>query len=80
MKENNDNQDIKLLVRLRGNVENKSEKTSNDEPDNKQAAKANAKTAKQTNPNQSKSTDKKDAKKPAKNNSQQSVASNININ
>ncbi len=71
----NDNQDIKLLVRLRGNADNKSEKPATDENDTKQAGKPASKASKQATPNQSKLTDKKDAKKPTKNNSQQAVAS-----
>lgn len=70
-----DNQDIKLLVRLRGNVETKPEKASIEESENKQIRKQGSKNTTQINTNQSKLPDKKDAKKATKNNSQQQAAS-----
>lgn len=71
----NDNQDIKLLVRLRGNTETKAEKPAAEENDSKQGGKPASKASKQVTPNQSKLTDKKDAKKPNKNNSQVAASS-----
>jgi len=71
-----DNQDIKLLVRLRGNAEPKADKLTSEENDSKQAGKPASKGSKQTSVNQTKSSDKKDAKKPNKNNSQLTASSN----
>ena len=75
----NDNQDIKLLVRLRGNADTKAEKQVIEEPEAKQAGKQVSKPSKQATPNLSKLTDKKDAKKPTKNNSQQVAASKASL-
>jgi len=79
MKEN-DNQDIKLLVRLRGNTDIKQEKPITEEGDSKQSGKTGTKANKQQTPLQTKPNDKKDNKtKPIKNNSQQPATSNLNI-
>ncbi len=74
----NDFQDIKLLVRLRGVGEGKPPIQPTEESiDSKQSKQANAKGPKQNTPNQSKPNEKKDAKKPSKTNPQQSEKSNF---